>query len=89
MLPPIALPTEVPTGSVNTRLDNLQAPAQSEVRIVSMSTMSLGTPHGTIDTRIREQIARALKLNKILESVTSANSHDEVFCDGPVGNEEW
>jgi hypothetical protein len=89
MLPPIALPTEVPTGSVNTRIDNLLAPAQSELRIVSMSTMSPGNAPSTIDARIREQIAKALTLNEMLESITPANSHDEVFSDGPVGNEEW
>jgi hypothetical protein len=89
MLPPIALPTEVPTGSVNARIDNLHAPAQTELQIVSMSTMSPGHAHGTLDARILEQITKALTLADMLENVTPENSHDEVFSDGPVGNEEW
>jgi hypothetical protein len=88
MLPPIASLTE-PTGSINAHIDNLYAPGQAELCIVSMSTISPGNVQGTIDVRIREQIAKALTLTKMLESVTPENSHEEVFSDGPVGNEEW
>lgn len=71
MLPPIALPTEVPTGSVNARIDSMHASGN------------------TVNAGIRDQIAKALTLTEMLERVTPENSHEEVFSDGPVGNEEW
>ncbi|HYU24002.1 MAG TPA: hypothetical protein VEO74_02280 [Thermoanaerobaculia bacterium] len=90
MLPPIALPTEIPTGNINSSIDNIQAPPQRiSMHVTSMSTPPTDNAVVTIDQKIRHQIAKALRLNELLDNVNPENSHDEVFNDGPVGHEEW
>lgn len=78
---------EAPTSTV--RVEGRHATIESRPAIAApTSTVSVAVSP-VLDERIKEQVAKALRLSELLDRITPENSHGDVFSDGPVGNEEW